>query len=59
MLAQKAIAECLTENEIEEICNIISNEFLLNGITESFEANAYGKELENILDIINKVRLRN
>jgi hypothetical protein len=39
------------------MCSIISDEFLLNGITKDFEANEYGKELENILDNINRSRL--
>ncbi|MDR1461153.1 MAG: hypothetical protein LBI78_05860 [Campylobacteraceae bacterium] len=54
---QKLINGCSSKDEIEKMCDIISDEFLLNGITEDFEANAYGKELENILDIINRDRL--
>lgn len=57
-LAEKAINGILTSDEVEELCNLISNEFMLNGITESFEPNDYGKELENLLDAVNKNRLK-
>lgn len=56
-LAAKAIVGMLTTDEIEELCNLISNEFMLNGITESFEPNDYGKELEDLLDAVNKSRV--
>ena len=57
-LAEKAINGMLTSDEVEELCNLISNEFMLNGITENFEPNDYGKELENLLDAVNKNRLK-
>lgn len=57
-LAEKAIAGVLTSNEIEELCSLISNEFMLNGITENFEPNDFGKELEGLLDIVNKSRIQ-
>jgi hypothetical protein len=40
-----------------ELCDLISNEFMLNGIQESFEPNDYGKELERLLDAVNRGRL--
>jgi hypothetical protein len=57
-LAAKAIVGTLTTDEIEELCSLISNEFMLNGITESFEPNDYGKELEELLDAVNKSRVK-
>lgn len=57
-LAAKAIVGTLTTGEIEELCSLISNEFMLNGITESFEPNDYGKELEDLLDAVNNCRMK-
>ncbi|AJJ09332.1 hypothetical protein CH64_3325 [Yersinia rohdei] len=57
-LAEKAIAETLILNELEELCSLISNEYMLNGITENFEPNDYGRELEDLLDIVNRRRLK-
>ncbi|WP_241613742.1 hypothetical protein [Rosenbergiella epipactidis] len=54
LLAEKAILGKLTSNEAEVLCSLISNEFMLNGITESFEPNDYGKELEELLDAVNQ-----
>jgi hypothetical protein len=48
----------LSHAEIEECCLALNDEFLLNGIDEEFEANAYGKQIEDLLDIINRPRLR-
>lgn len=58
-LAEKTIVGILTSNEVEVLCSLISNEFMLNGITESFEPNDYGKELEELLDAVNKIRVNN
>jgi len=57
-LAEKAIMGMLTSDEIEELCGLISNEFMLNGITENFEPNDYGKKLEDLLDAVNKSRVQ-
>jgi len=57
-LAQKAIVGKLTSNEAEVLCSLISNEFMLNGINEDFEPNDYGKELEELLDAVNKNRIK-
>lgn len=53
------IEECsLSVDEIEYACDVISNEFHMEGIDENFEANNYGKELERLLDVVNYPRLR-
>lgn len=57
-IASKIIDDLLTPNEIEELCGLISNEFMLNGITEDFEPTEYGVELEELLDIVNRKRLK-
>jgi hypothetical protein len=48
----------LSHAEIEEACLMLNDEFLLNGIDEEFEATIYGKEIEDVIDIINRPRLR-
>ncbi|MGC6388433.1 hypothetical protein ACMV8I_12335 [Ewingella sp. S1.OA.A_B6] len=58
MIASKIMNNLLTPNEIEDLCGLISNEFMLNGITEDFEPSEYGKELETLLDIVNRKRLK-
>jgi hypothetical protein len=57
--AQLALAETLRHgslapSELEELCGLISNEFLMSGIEESFEPNSYGLELELLLDAVNR-----
>lgn len=58
VIVSKIIDNRLTPNEIEELCGLISNEFMLNGITEDFEPTEYGKELEELLDVVNRMRLK-
>ncbi|CAI0911993.1 hypothetical protein [Serratia quinivorans] len=58
LLVKKITDGSLTSSDIEELCKIISNEFMLNGITKDFEPNDYGVELEEILDFVNKSRIR-
>lgn len=48
----------LSSSDIEELCKMISNEFMLNGIKKYFEPNDNGVELEGILDFVNKNRMR-
>jgi hypothetical protein len=42
---------------IETLCGVINAEFMMEGILPNFEPNAYGIELENLLDIINRPRV--
>jgi hypothetical protein len=57
IVIQKIITEQLSFSEIENICNIINDEFLLRGLLSSYEPNAYGLELEALLDEVNRPRL--
>ncbi|MFP6562461.1 hypothetical protein WJ542_29790 [Paraburkholderia sp. B3] len=43
--------------DIEWVCGIINDEFMMKGIQLNFEPNDYGRELENLLDVINRPRL--
>lgn len=56
-LGEKAIAGTLSFEEIGALCELISDEMLMNGIEETFEPNEYGKELESLLDAVNRPRL--
>jgi pentatricopeptide repeat protein len=56
-LYEKLINSFLSNKEIELFCEVISNEMMMNGIKDNFEPNEYGKELEKIIDIVNKKRL--
>ncbi|MEA9976445.1 hypothetical protein QN382_23505 [Pseudomonas sp. 10B1] len=55
-LAEKLLNGSLSSSEVDEVCELISNEFLINGIEESFEPNSYGLELELLLDAVNRGR---
>lgn len=46
----------LNLSEIEKLCSIINNEFMMEGILPSYEPNAYGLELESLLDLVNRQR---
>jgi len=56
-LAEKLIYGTMSSDEIDELCELISNEFLMNGIGEDFEPNSYGRELEALMDVVNRKRL--
>ena len=40
------------------LCNLINEEFMAKGIKENWEPNTYGLALEDLLDEINRRRLR-
>ena len=44
--------------DIEELCTLINDEFLMEGIFPSFEPNVYGRELEALLDVVNSARIK-
>jgi hypothetical protein len=44
--------------DIEGLCAVINGEFMMEGILPSFEPNAYGIELEDLLDTVNRARIR-
>ena len=53
-LAEKLLHDSLASSEIDELCELISNEFLMSGIEENFEPNSYELELELLLDAVNR-----
>ena len=48
----------LTMTDIEALCTLINEDFMMEGILPSFEPNAYGRELETLLDVVNSARTR-
>lgn len=50
--------QVLNFDQIERACDLISTEFHMNGIDENFEATDYGREIENLLDVVNQPRLK-
>ena len=47
----------MSVENIETLCGVINAEFMMEGILPNFEPNAYGIELENLLDVINRPRV--
>ena len=47
----------LTFSEIDALCDLVNDEFLMEGILPTFEPNEYGLELERLIDLINRPRL--
>lgn len=56
-LSEKAMEGTLSPAEIDMLCEVISNEMMISGIEKTFEPNEYGKELEVLLDAVNRPRL--
>ena len=53
----KTIEGSLPKSDIEAVCQIINNEYLMRGINDSFNPNDYGKELEILIDFVNRPRI--
>lgn len=58
LLLQRTLDDRVDVQEMDDLCGVISDEFLMHGIDENFEPNAYGKEVERLLDAVNKFRLK-
>jgi len=50
--------EKLIVADIEVLCTLINDEFMMEGVLPNFEPNAYGLELEALLDVVNRTRIR-
>jgi hypothetical protein len=49
VLLQSAIGGSLELRDIETVCTVINDEFLMRGIKDDWEPNEYGLELESLL----------
>ena len=56
-IMDRAIKENLGNIDIQRACELLNDEYLMNGIEEDYTPNAYGKELEELLNSINAARL--
>ncbi len=50
-------SESFPERKIDQICNWINDEFMMNGLAGNDEPNEYGLELEDLLDAVNRGRM--
>ena len=56
-LLDDVIHNRLDMNNIQRVCEIINDEYLLKGIEEDYSPNEYGRKLEEILNKVNALRL--
>ncbi len=54
---ERVEGERLTFPQIEYVCSKLLADFHMNGIDANFEANSYGKTIEDLIDIVNRPRL--
>lgn len=47
----------LPKESIGVVCGMINDEFLMQGINADYSPNAYGLELEALLDVVNRSRI--
>lgn len=57
-LVQRILTEQLAVAEIEDVSLRINEEFLTHGLGLDYEPNEYGLELDALLEIVNRPRLR-
>jgi hypothetical protein len=56
-LFDRCEASSFSSEDVETICALVSNEMMMNGIDKNFEPSEYGKELESLIDMVNRGRL--
>lgn len=56
-LLDDVISGRLAVNDIQRVCEIINDEYLMKGIEEDYSPNEYGLDLENLLNTVNAPRL--
>jgi hypothetical protein len=56
-ILDKSINGSLKNIEIETVCRVINDEYLMRGVEKDYRPNGYGRELEELLDVINRPRL--
>lgn len=56
-LFDQILGNALPKSDIESVCQLINNEYLMYGIKEDYNPTEYGCELEGILNAINSSRL--
>jgi hypothetical protein len=56
-LLEDVICGRLGVKDIQRVCEIINDEYLMKGIEENYSPNEYGRDLENLLNKVNAPRL--
>lgn len=59
LLLNKLSDGLIEMSDIENLCALINNEFMMKGLLPSYEPSQYGIELENLLDVVNRPRIQN
>lgn len=54
---ERVIGNTADVNDIDVVCNVINAEYLMHGIERSYEPNTYGRELNELLNTVNRPRL--
>jgi hypothetical protein len=57
MLLDRVLEGNLPKASIQVVCEMINDEFLMKGIKPDYTPNAYGYELETLLDVVNRPRV--
>jgi hypothetical protein len=56
-ILDQALGQTLPAGDIESVCQLINDEYLMKGINPDYSPNDYGRELELLLDEVNRPRL--
>lgn len=54
---ERVIGNAADVGDIEAVCKLINDEYLMHGIDGDCEPNAYGRELNELLNVVNRPRL--
>lgn len=56
-ILEQVISGVSADYDIQRVCELINDEYLMKGIGEDYTPNEYGRELEALLNAINAPRL--
>jgi hypothetical protein len=57
LLFEQVLTGKLPVSDIQAVCEMINDEYLMKGIKENYDPNEYGSELEQLLDVVNRPRV--
>jgi hypothetical protein len=57
-LFDAALSGTLPNESIQRLCEMINDEYLLEGVSRDYVPNSYGTELETLLDVVNRPRIQ-
>ncbi|HEY1850805.1 MAG TPA: hypothetical protein VGG60_07270 [Candidatus Binataceae bacterium] len=56
-LLESAINDTLPRGDIQAVCQTINDEYLMRGIEKDYTPSEYGRELEDLIDVVNRRRI--